>query len=261
MEDMDAEESVRSTTSQNTFVQKLAVFIRQCGVHFTLHSPQTSKGRAFTSFTGSDTAKLLCQLPDKLNELLHLETLSDVLLLWQTLRNLVEAFSSGDISKDLEAEAKRFLDTFIHTALTKGKCYGRERVTPYIHILCHHAVQKHKQLRGLAKFSTQALEKKNDILKRLYHMITKKWDSAADALRLCKRREEDCEACRKRKYTKTDHDYWTEGGIIESRKRRERTSVAPIAVSVRCLDMQKMTPGELRTELASVGIRATSQDP
>lgn len=200
---MDAEESVRSTTSQNTSVQKLVVLIRQCGVPFTQLSPQTSKARAFTSLAGSDRGKLLSQLPDKLNELSHPKTLSDGLLLWQTLRTLAEAFLFGDITKDLEADAKRFLDSFIRLGSTKRKGYGRERVTPNIHILCNHAVQKHKQLRGHATFCSQALEKKHDILKRLYHTRCNKWDSAADALKLCERLEEDWEARRKRKYTTT----------------------------------------------------------
>ncbi|KAH7939302.1 hypothetical protein HPB52_010403 [Rhipicephalus sanguineus] len=86
-----------------------------------------------------------------------------------------------------------------------------------MHILCHHAAQKHVEADGLGKFSSQGLEKKNDILKHLYHARSNKWDSAADAVRLCKRLEDSSCERSKRPYNKADIEYWHEGGIIESR--------------------------------------------
>ncbi|KAL1482502.1 hypothetical protein MTO96_033749 [Rhipicephalus appendiculatus] len=86
-------------------------------------------------------------------------------------------------------------------------------------------------------------------------------DTPTDALRLSKRLEDDTEERHRRPYHKSDEEYWYEGGIQESRKRRERISVIPSAQQPPNADQQQMTPGELRTELAARGVSTSSQDP
>ncbi|KAL1444745.1 hypothetical protein MTO96_029626 [Rhipicephalus appendiculatus] len=110
---------------------------------------------------------------------------------------------------------------------------------------------------GLGKFSSQGLEKKNDILKRFYHARSNKWDSAADSVRLCKRLEDSNRERTKRPYNKADGKYWYEGGIVESRKRRQRISVAPSKRPPDVPYFENMTPGELRTELEALGVYTT----
>ncbi|KAH7939112.1 hypothetical protein HPB52_006146 [Rhipicephalus sanguineus] len=257
---MDAKASATSAVATHSNVQRFVRTVRDCGVPFNVNIACPSKGRAFASLTGKDTKKLLSELPEKIRDLFYSDTREEVLFLWTTLRSLLEAFSGSDTDRDLEKDGQAFLQTFVRLGNSKRKGYGGERLTPYIHILCHHAALKHKQSKGLSKFASQGLEKKNDVLKHFYHQRSNKWDAATDALRLSKRLEDDSDETPRRPYHKTDEEYWREGGIEESRKRRERISVIPSAQEPSNVDPQVMTPGELRTELAARGVSTSSQD-
>ncbi|KAH9374208.1 hypothetical protein HPB48_013693 [Haemaphysalis longicornis] len=103
--------------------------------------------------------KLLRQLPGMMSDLLHEETRTEVLQLWPTLLFLLEVFSADKTGKDVQPEGNVMLDTLVRIG-SRGKGYGKERMTLYIHILCHHAPQKHKEQMCLGKFCSQALEKK-----------------------------------------------------------------------------------------------------
>lgn len=159
----------------------------------------------FSSLKGSDKIKLLRQLPGKMSDLLQEETQTEVLQLWSTLLFLLEVFSTDKTGKEVQREANLMLDTFVRLG-SRRKGYGKERLTPYIHILCHHAPQKHKEQMCLGKFCSQALEKKNDILKHFYHLRSNKWDSATDPLNLSKLLEADTEVRQRRAYKKTDQE-------------------------------------------------------
>lgn len=55
--------------------------------------------------------------------------------------------------------------------------------------LSHHAPQRHVKHKCLGWFSSQAVEKKNDVIKKIHYQKSNKWDAARDALKLAKRGE------------------------------------------------------------------------
>ena len=75
------------------------------------------------------------------------------------------------------------------------------------------------------------LKKNNDDAKRIFFQKSNKWDAARDVLLLESRQlalqSNDRE---KRKYTKTKDDYWDEG-IVETRKKRQRSQVVSTETS------------------------------
>ncbi|EEC08264.1 conserved hypothetical protein, partial [Ixodes scapularis] len=197
--------------------------VSDCGVKFAIWQDE-KKGRMFTSLSGGDCQKLLSDLPAKLKGLLHQDTESSVLFLWKTFREVLKHFETDVSGSNVEEKTRAFFRTFIELGRTKRKGYGKDRVTPYIHIFAHHAPVKHVEFGCLGWFSSQGLEKKNDVLKTMHHARSNKWNAAADALKLAKRSEAPSNSAHARAYVKSDVDYWQGGGIEESRRKRQRSA-------------------------------------
>lgn len=127
-------------------------------------------------------------------------------------------------------------------------------MTPYMHILVCHASNKHKEFKCLGWFSSEGIEKKNDILKHLHHARSNKWNAAADALKLAKRLENSAHVTTSRAYKKHDRSYWVEGMIEESRTNRARSAPEMEREDTPPACIEDMDAVELRTELKAAGI-------
>ncbi|CAN7946703.1 unnamed protein product, partial [Ixodes pacificus] len=189
------------------------------------------KGRIFTSLFGNECIKLLEHLPAKLRGILHCDTEQSVISLWEIFRSILLHFETNVTGGNVEEKARTFFRTFIELGNSARKGYGKSRtkvvLQPYIHIVAHHAPSKHVQFKCLGWFSSQGLEKKNDVLKTLHHTKSNKWNPVADALKLAKRSEVVSECTGPRNYRKSDDDYWNGGRIKECRNERQRTAVEP----------------------------------
>lgn len=262
MQDKDSSIKVCNTSAKEDHVAKLIAIIHDCGVSIHLFSSNDSKhqGRSFSSLTGTDVDVLLEKLPGRLRDVLHHDTAEDVVLLWNILREVLNVYKNDTSGSDVSARTKLFLDVFVRLGANR-KGYGRDRVTPYIHIFCAHSAQKHVQLHCLGHYSSQGLEKKNYTLKKLHHTKTNKWDAAWDVLKIVKRGELQTQRPPVRNYTKRSREYWSLGGIQESRKKRPRRSVVPRNDNPSgTLNLDAMRPGEIRTELAHRGINTSTRD-
>ncbi|KAH9371063.1 hypothetical protein HPB48_014739 [Haemaphysalis longicornis] len=131
---------------------------------------------------------------------------------------------------------------------------GPDRVTPYLHILVHHASKKHQDFMCLGWFSSEGVEKKNDILKNLHHAKSNKWNAAAEALKLAKRLEVAGHVRTSRPYRKHDRMYWDAGLIQESRAIRARSAPGNEREDTPVTSVEEMDAAELRTELKAIGI-------
>lgn len=194
-------------------------------------------------------------LPDKLKGNLHSDTESAVIFLWNTFSSIMVHLETNTRGESIQENAHAFLETFISLGSSARKGYGKDRVTPYIHILARHASKKHESVGCLGWYSSQGIEKKNDILKNFHHKKSNNWNAVADALKLSKRSERLKKANSARPYCKRDLEYW-KGEIRESRKKRQRAAEEPSSVPLE-KDTSDMTAGELRTELRAIGIATT----
>ena len=80
---------------------------------------------------------------------------------------------------------------------------------------------------GLERFTGQGVEKTNDVIRRLYHLKSNKFDACKDGLQAVKRLDDLQGFERKpRNYSQHDTQYWTTG-ILEERRKRPRLSVVP----------------------------------
>lgn len=91
--------------------------------------------------------------------MLHTDTKDHALLLWRTLNEMLVVYETDEMGKDITSELPVFLDTFISLDRKLQKGYAKERVTPYIHILCNHAPVKHRQCKCLASFPVKGWKK------------------------------------------------------------------------------------------------------
>ena len=106
------------------------------------------------------------------------------------------------------------------------KGYTKNDITPYIHIMCYHVLYFLSSC-GLERFTGQGVEKTNDVIRRLYHLKSNKFDACKDGLQAVKRLDDLQGFERKpRNYSQHDTQYWTTG-ILEERRKRPRLSVVP----------------------------------
>lgn len=257
--DMDCANNVRCAAVKEDNINVIRQLLFDCGARIHIFGEnQGPNGRMFSSFTGGDADILLQNLPPKLHGRLHSDTEATVLELWHTFRSLIIAFDNDTTGKDMQGSATKFMTLFTALGESKRKGYDATQITPYIHILAHHAPQKHSEFKCLGWFSSQGLEKKNDVMKRIHHEKTNKWDSARDALKIAKRHEIISDERVTRTYRKSDDEYWQGGGIQESRKKRSRPSTTKVNRDKE-LNPEEMTAGQLRTELRAFGIRTSTK--
>ncbi|CAN8005191.1 unnamed protein product [Ixodes hexagonus] len=129
-------------------MDKFVALVNSCGVKFDVWQDE-KKGRSFTSLSGDDCQKLLKTLPEKLDGQLHEDTESSVMFLWKTFLDVVTHVETDVLGTCVEQKTRAFLSTFVELGKTKRNGYGKDRVTPYIHIFVHHAPAKHSEFRCL----------------------------------------------------------------------------------------------------------------
>lgn len=159
--------------------------------------------------------------------------------------------------QSIQKETSKFLETFLYLGTLGQKAYGADQVTPYLHLLAHHASKKNEDFMCLGWFSSEGIEKKNGILKNLHHAKSNKWNWAADALKLAKRLEVAGHVRTSRPYRKLDRLYWDEGLIQESRANRARSAPENEREDTPATSVEDMDAAELRTELKAIGISTT----
>ena len=132
--------------------------------------------------------------------------------------------------------------------------YGKANITPYIHMMCYH-VPFFLASTGLKCFTGQGVEKTNDVIRRLYHLKSNKYDSCKDGLQAVKILDELQEFERHpRKYRQCDRTYW-ENGIMEERQKRPRLSVTPLEGDADELNIDLLNHAELKAKLKLMNVK------
>ncbi|KAL1444744.1 hypothetical protein MTO96_029625 [Rhipicephalus appendiculatus] len=76
-EDMDTKEGVVTRVATTSDVDEFVQLVRKCGVELHVSKEASHKGRMFTALTGNESKALLCELPEKMKNLLHADTRDD----------------------------------------------------------------------------------------------------------------------------------------------------------------------------------------
>ncbi|KAL3226066.1 hypothetical protein MRX96_004510 [Rhipicephalus microplus] len=255
-EDHDNRAKVLNPKASSSTLKKIIHQINNCGVKFDVWHDER-KGMTFTSSTGGEMKRLLKLLPDKLPGSLPALTESKTVRLWILFEEVLDHFEHNVDGLSIQNKASQFFETFLESG-KDCKGYGPERVAPYMHILVHHAANRHETFKCLGWFSSQGIEKKNDALKHLHHSKTNKWNAAQDALKLAKWLEVVEYVRISRAYRKLDAKYWSEGLIQEIRAKRRRCADEDSETEVP-LSVENMDGPELRTELRALGVNTTTK--
>jgi hypothetical protein len=100
---------------------------------------------------------------------------------------------------------------------------------------------------GVKIFTGQGVEKTNDVLRRIYHLKSNKYDVCKDGLLAVKRMDDLQEHERTpRQYNKVNNEYWGEH-IKEERRKRKRLSVTPRPTED--LDVDNLSDVEVKEKL------------
>ncbi|XP_071107750.1 uncharacterized protein [Haliotis cracherodii] len=191
---------------------ELVKAIKSCGVPFSYWEEKETKKLKWTSLNGLEKRKLLSKLPQALKGKLQSNTEEKVLSLWKLLDDI---YSTITASEPMRAEEVfKLSQTWVETFLSLGphlSGYTEKNVTPYVHCMVYHVPFMLRKFGTLRKFSCQAFEKHNDVVKKIHQRKSNKWDPTVEALQICKRMEESSKSKRdKRQYTKRRPKYWNE---------------------------------------------------
>ena len=105
---------------------------------------------------------------------------------------------------------------------------------------------------GIKRFTGQGVEKTNDVIRRLYHLKSNKFDACKDGLQAVKRLDDLQEfEHQPRNYVQHDREYWTEG-ILEEQRKRIRLSVVPREDPG--IKIEDMSSAELKAKLKEMNI-------
>ena len=119
-------------------------------------------------------------------------------------------------------------------------------------MLCYH-VPFFLATSGVKCFTGQGVEKTNDVIRRLYHLKSNKYDACKDGLLAVKRLDELQEFDRKpRNYRQLDTSYWNEG-IMQERQKRPRLSVTPREDDE--LNIDGMNETNFKTKLKEMNVK------
>ena len=93
---------------------------------------------------------------------------------------------------------------------------------------------------------------RSDVIRRLYHLKSNKYDACKDGLQAVKRLDELQDFDRQpRKYKLCDKAYWA-SGINEERQKRPRLSVTPLEDQ---LKIDQLNQDELRAKLRQINVK------
>ena len=192
------------------FIRDFVELVRSCGVTYNVWEKTDSKKNIkheSTSLTGGAKLKVLELLPDKLrkSDLLYEESKEQICCLWEDFLSLFTkvAHCSSEDAQEVFNQSKSWVENFHNTPSRFG--YSSSRMTPYMHIFCHHFPYYVSMYGGVSKYSGQGMEKLNDIVKFIHHRKTSRWDGEKDALTVGKRTEILADKARiKRPYNLTD---------------------------------------------------------
>ena len=106
---------------------------------------------------------------------------------------------------------------------------------------------------GVKCFTGQAVEKTNDVIRRLFNLKSNKYDACKDGLLAVKRHDELQEFDRKPiNYRQLDTSYWNEG-IMQERQERPRLSVTPREDDE--LNIDGMNETNFKTKLKEMNVK------
>ena len=165
--------------------------------------------------SGNVIKKVLKHLPDKLLFCLHDDTSNLVISLWKEFESVYTMITDKQNEPFNEETAfetiQSFMTHFLELGKKKREGYQPSNVTPYLYVLLYHVPFFVSKYGSLSKFTGQGVEKTNDIIKQIHQSKSNKLDATADALLARKRLElghQSQLSRQKRKYVKTDDDFW-----------------------------------------------------
>lgn len=231
--DGEADMSKKRGEKKGIYLEALVSTINKIGIPFSIWEKKNADGRGsgtyeWTSLIGSDKKKLMELLPAQLeqNDILYPETRQTVVQLWSDFHKLYNIISDYDTKAEqyleVEQKGKKFIDLFCSLAEKRMK-YDKTRVTPYMHTIPYHVPHVIKNFSTMKQFTGQGVEKNNDDAKRVFFQKSNKWDAARDVLQSESRQIAlQSYEREKRRYAKQNKDYW-EGGIVATRKKKQRS--------------------------------------
>ena len=157
------------------------------------------------------------------------------------------------------------MSRFLEIGKMKREGYQPKNITPYLHVLLYHIpffVGKHG---SLSKFSGQAVEKTNDILKHIHQTKSNKLDATRDALVVRKRMEEGYNDGfrKKRKYEKVNDHFWAveKSKLVQAKKQKidQEQKEAEWLFNKNeqhyDLDLENLTVIEIKEKLQELGVK------
>ncbi|XP_028418693.1 uncharacterized protein LOC114544180 [Dendronephthya gigantea] len=276
--DSKADFTKKSGEEKGIYLKRLVSVINELGITFAIWEKRNADGKGsgsydWTSLVGSEKKKLIQLLPLQLEtrDILFPETRSTIVKLWRDFGSLYKLINTSErhdnLFLDIFQQSKQFIELFCSLGGSRLG-YNKARVTPYMHSLAYHVPIFIRDHISFKQFTGQGVERNNDDAKKVFFQKSNKWDGARDVLLLEARQEllQKCER-KKRKYEKQNHDYW-EKGIVESQKKRVRSTSKAIELNnensstvlnaphtglneEQTIDYKKMTVKQLRQEIKS----------
>lgn len=242
--------------------------IESCGVSFKTWTTKTGE-MEYTSLTGTDKKKVLKHLPDKMFFCLHEETRDDVINLWKEFESLYLMMTQkSEITAESDAElvfekARKFVEDFLELGQKNRVGYLPKNVTPYMHVLVYHVPFFFKRYGSLAKFSGQAVEKTNDVIKRIHQCKSSKHDATVEALLVRKRQELSFHCSKstrvKRVYNKQDDHFWNvrKAQLAKNKKNKIHNEMKTADKENKCAtdNLSELTTEEIKLSLKQYGVK------
>ena len=215
-------------------MEKFINTVRSCGISFDVWEKQNADGKGsgmydYTSLLGNDKKKLMKELPDKLEGIIHPDTSQTVIAIWKEFRELYGTITNISPSdENIAAYFDNAVSWTNHFISLRGqrKGYKRANVTPYMHAMVYHVPIFFQKFKSVKVFTGQGVEKNNDFARNTVLNKSNKWNAAGDVLRMEARQWAlRSYERKKRQYTKTNKTYW-EHGLLEARRKKRKACSA-----------------------------------
>ena len=215
-------------------MQKFINTVRSCGISFDVWEKQNADGKGsgmydYISLLGNDKKKLMKELPEKLERIIHTDTSQTVIAIWKEFRELYGTITNISPSdENIAAYFDNAVSWTNHFISLRGqrKGYKRANVTPYMHAMVYHVPIFFQKFKSVKVFTGQGVEKNNDFARNTVLNKSNKWNAAGDVLRMEARQWAlRSYERKKRQYTKTNKTYW-EHGLLEARRKKGKVCSA-----------------------------------